>query len=491
MTAPEAKPVEVKSERANVVPLQRGGNSAVRRARLEFLPASVEILETPASPAGRAIAGTIILFFAITVGWATIGRVDIIATAQGKIVPTGRIKLIQPFETGVVRAIRVEDGQAVKAGDVLIEIDPTINTAERDSKAKELLAQQLDVARLRAALADADYRDAEFVPPDGASPEQIALHRTFLTNQINEYRAKIANIDRQIAQHEANKNAVAETIEKLMQTIPLVRQRVEARKGLADKGLAVVLTYLQDQQDLIDRQQELRVQQARLIEADNEITALQEQRKQTYAEFRRTNFSDLAQAEQKAASLKDAVIQAEQRRQLQTLTAPVDGTVQQLAIHTLGGVVTAAQQLMVIVPADSHLEAEIMVPNRDIGFVHVGESAEIKIDTFNFTRYGLLHGIVQSVSQDSIVRDKPVDKSGQSTQQVGGALSDSSEPEGQELVYAARVSLDRTQMQIDDRIVNLGPGMAVTAEIKTGSRRVIQYLLSPLLRYKQESLRER
>jgi hemolysin D len=131
------------------------------------------------------------------------------------------------------------------------------------------------------------------------------------------------------------------------------------------------------------------------------------------------------------------------------------------------------------------------VPNRDIGFVHPGDPAEIKIDTFNFTRYGLLHGIVQSVSQDAIVREKPADKSGSSQQSSAGALSDTSEPEGQELIYAARVSLDRTQMQIDDRIVNLGPGMAVTAEIKTGSRRVIEYVLSPLMRYKQESLRER
>src|SRR5262249_44043208 len=160
----------------------------------------------------------------------------------------------------------------------------------------------------------------------------------------------------------------------------------------------VILTYLQDQQDLIDREQELRIQQARLTQAENEITALQEQRKQTYAEFHRTNLSDLAQAEQKAASLQEAVVQAEQKRQLQTLTAPVDGTVQQLAIHTVGGVVTAAQQLMVVVPADSHLEAEVMIPNRDIGFVRPGQAAEIKIDTFNFTRYGLLHGEVQSVS---------------------------------------------------------------------------------------------
>jgi len=144
---------------------------------------------------------------------------------------------------------------------------------------------------------------------------------------------------------------------------------------------------------------------------------------------------------------------------------------------------------MVIVPADSHLEAEAMISNRDIGFVSVGQAAEIKIDTFNFTRYGLLHGKVASVSQDAIVRDKPNEKPG--TSKTGGALSNSSEPEGQEFLYSARVSLDETQMQVEDKLVNLSPGMAVTVEIKTGTRRIIEYLMSPLLRYRHESLRER
>jgi hemolysin D len=143
---------------------------------------------------------------------------------------------------------------------------------------------------------------------------------------------------------------------------------------------------------------------------------------------------------------------------------------------------------MVIVPADSRLEIEAMISNRDIGFVNPGDPAEIKVDTFNFTRYGLLHGEVLSVSRDAIVRDKPPDRQQQSTP---GALSATSEPQGQELNYAARVSLDRTAMQIDDKLVNLSPGMAVTVEIKTGSRRLIEFVLSPLLRYRQESLRER
>ena len=161
---------------------------------------------------------------------------------------------------------------------------------------------------------------------------------------------------------------------------------------------------------------------------------------------------------------------------------------QQLAIHTVGGVVTPAQSLLVVVPSDSRLEIEAMVSNRDIGFVHAGQEAEIKIDTFNFTRYGLLHGEVLSVSQDAVIRDRKQDRS---DERGLGTQNDSSEPQGQELNYTARISLDRTRMQIDDRMVNLSPGMAATVEIKTGSRTILSYLLSPLLRYRQETFHER
>ena len=162
--------------------------------------------------------------------------------------------------------------------------------------------------------------------------------------------------------------------------------------------------------------------------------------------------------------------------------------VQQLAVHTVGGVVTPAQSLLVIVPDDSTLEIEAMVSNRDIGFVQPGQEAEIKIDTFNFTRYGLLHGAVASISQDAIIRDRPPERS---NERGLGTQHDSSEPNGQELNYSARVSLDHTQMQVEDRMVSLAPGMAVTVEIKTGSRTILDYLLSPLRRYRQEILRER
>jgi hemolysin D len=166
----------------------------------------------------------------------------------------------------------------------------------------------------------------------------------------------------------------------------------------------------------------------------------------------------------------------------------VDGTVQQLAVHTVGGVVTPAQALLVVVPNDSQLEIEAMVSNRDIGFVRSGQAAEIKVDTFNFTRYGLLHGQVLSISQDAVIRDRQQDRA---NDRGRGTQNDTSEPKGQELNYSARISLDRSKMQIDDQMVKLSPGMAVTVEIKTGSRMILSYLLSPLLRYRQETMRER
>jgi hemolysin D len=230
------------------------------------------------------------------------------------------------------------------------------------------------------------------------------------------------------------------------------------------------------------------VQKSHYRETEAAVAAAVETRKQTESEYQRTLFGELASAEQKAAGLAQDLVKAEQRSALQVLTAPVDGVVQQIQVATIGGVVTPAEQLMVVVPAESRLEIEAMVPNKDIGFVAAGQPAEIKIDTFNFTRYGLLHGTVLTVSQDAIARDKPAsDKE----KQLSAANTGNSQPQGQELVYAARVSLDRTQMEVDDRLVNLGPGMAVTVEIKTGQRRLIEYLLSPILRYRQESLRER
>jgi len=469
----------------NIIPFPRG---EVRRREYEiaFLPAALEIVETPPSPVGRAIGVSIIAIFCVALAWACLGSVDIVAAATGKIVPGGRTKLIQPLEAGVVRAIHVRDGQAVKAGDVLIELDPTMTQAEQERQKSDLVAAELDVARLRAILADDPQ--AAFRAPAGATQEQIEMHKQFLISQRAEQNAKLAEIERQKSQKEAERATIATSVGKLQATIPVLQEKVDIRKSLLDKALASKITYLTEYQELVGLQQDLVVQQSRLHEADAAIALLKETQDKTVAEYRRAAYDGLAKAEQKSASLAQDVIKAEQRTKLQRLTAPVDGVVQQLAVHTVGGVVTPAQTLAVVVPSESQLEIEAMLSNRDIGFVHAGQKAEIKVDTFNFTRYGLLHGEVLNVSPDAITRDRPQNSA---NDRGGDTGSGSSEPKGQELEYAARISLDRTHMQIEDKQVKLGPGMAVTVEIKTGSRRIIGYLLSPLSRYKQEALRER
>lgn len=458
-----------------------------REEETAFLPAALEVLERPPSPVGRATGMTIILLFCAALVWATLSRVDVVATAPGKIVVNGRTKVIQPAETGVVRAIHVRDGAMVKAGDVLIELDPTITAAELDHVKSDLLAAQLDIARLRAALGPGDPV-AEFTPPIGASQQAIDLQRQFLASQMVEQSTKLSELDRQLAQKKAESETIAATISKLDATIPLLEERVNVRKYLYDKAIGSKITYLTEAQDLVGQQHDVLVQQSRLREAEAGTATLAQARSKAEAEFRRTLYDDLSKAEQRAAGLAQDMVKAEQKAKLQVLTAPVDGVVQQLAVHTIGGVVTPAQTLAAVVSLNPDFEIEALVSNRDIGFVVPGQAVAIKIDTFNFTRYGLLKGRVLSISRDAIIRDRREDGT---RDQSGGAEMSSSEPKGQELIYAARVSLDRSSMEVEGRTVQLSPGMAVTVEIRTASRRIISYLLSPLMRYNQEILRER
>jgi hemolysin D len=472
----------------NSIPVPSKRDTGRRGHELAFLPAALEIVETPPSPIGRAIGASLIVLFCVALMWAWWGTIDIVASASGKIVPSSRSKVIQPFETGVVHAIRVRDGQAVKAGDVLIELDSTISTAERDHLRNDLLAEQVNVARLRAALAEGDNPLVDFKPPAKADSALVSTQRQLLIDQVTEHRAKLASLARQQAQKEAEQVTAAASTHKFESLLPVIQARVDMRKTLLDQQLVSKVSYLDSLQTMVELQGELEIQKGHLQEAEAAEAAIKETRSQAEAEYRHALSDELAKADQKANGLTQDLIKAEQRTKLQQLTAPVDGVVQQLAIHTVGGVVTPAQVLLVVVPQDSQLEIEATVSNRDIGFVHSGQEAEIKVDTFNFTRYGLLQGRVLSVSQDAVPRDRGQDRS---DDRMLGTQNDSSEPRGQDLNYIARVSLDRTRMQIDGRLVDLSPGMAVTVEIKTGSRSILSYLLSPLMRSGQEALRER
>jgi hemolysin D len=429
----------------------------------EFLPAVLEIQDSPPSPVGRAVAGTIITVFAAAILWASVGHIDIVAVAQGKLIPSGFSKVIQPLESGVIQAIHVRDGQAVRKGQVLIELDPTVTGAEQARLANERLSAQVEAARLHALLAG---REA-FEAPKGADPQFVTLQHRRLRDQLAEYRSRVEAARYLIAQRKAAIEATKTNIARLEETVPMQTRRAAAYKQLVTEQFVSQMEYMAAEKQRVEETQELARQKEILGQDSAALSEAEQNYRALMSEFQRTHMAELTETETKAASLGQEVVKAEQRTGLQNLTSPIDGVVQQLAVHTVGGVVTPAQQLLVVVPREHQLEVEAWVENKDIGFVKEGQPVEIKVETFPFTRYGTIDGTIVGVSNDAV----PLEKRG--------------------LVYAARVSMERSTIQVEDKLVNLSPGMAVTAEIKTGTRRLIEFFLSPLLKFGHESLRER
>jgi hemolysin D len=429
----------------------------------EFLPAVLEIQEAPPSPIGRAILWTILGLVTTGVLWATFGWIDIVATAQGKIIPSGYSKAIQPYESGVIAAIHVQNGQMVKRGDVLIELDPTLNRADQDRASNEYRAAKVEAARLRALIAGKPAFDP---PPDG-DPQYVLLQQQLLRDQFTEYQARVAAAEHLIDQRKAALGQTKENLRRLEATVPMEAERAEAFKKLLEHEAVTKMDFLQAEEQRIDKAQELAGQKEKLVQDRAALSEAENNVRVLVAEFQQAKQTELSTIETKAVSLAQEVTKAGQKADLQRLVTPIDGVVQQLAVHTVGGVVTPAQQLLIVVPQVHPVEVEAQVENKDVGFVKEGQVVEIKVETFIFTLYGTIPGKVLSLSEDAV----PMEKVG--------------------LVYPTRVAMDRSTIQVEGRQVNLSPGMAVTVEIKTGQRRVIEYLLSPLLKSVKESLRER
>ena len=436
---------------------------------MQFLPAALSLQETPVHPAPRYIQWAIMAFAALALLWACVGEIDVVATATGKIVPSGKTKLIQPSEVAVVKTIHVHDGQLVKAGDLLVELDAQITGADVARLRSEQLAAAIDQARattLLTAIADgrAPASLAELIPE--ASTEQQQAAQRWVEGQYLELRSSLAQVQAAIEQQQAEIQAARANVASLQQSLPIARQLSADYKRLLDKAIVGKHAWLEKEQARLDQERELLVQQARVVELQAAKKEAEQRQQGVLAQTRRTMLDLQQTSAQKLAALAQELKKAEQRNRLMRLTSPVDGTVQQLAIHTQGGVVTEAQPLMVIVPNDQPVEVEAFLENKDIGFVRSGQEVEIKVETFNFTKYGVVHGVVQSISNDAI------------------------EDEKRGLVYSTRIQLTEKSVQVGSNRIELSPGMAVRAEVKTDKRRVIDYFLSPLKEYQDESFGE-
>jgi len=406
----------------------------------DFLPAALSLQEKPLSTTAKWTGRLLMSFVVMALIWSLVGHIDIIVNATGKVVPSGRTKTIASVDVASVRALHVSEGQAVKSGDVLVELDTSAYDTERDKANGDMAVALLQQARSRAMVRAVDTLQAPHLANVGdISREKLQTEQAHLDGQYHDFMAKLARIDGDIVRYR--------------DALVLATQRAKDYLELTREHDVSMHAYLEKEQARIDLE-------GQLNEARHERASL-------IAQTRKDAQDALTDAGKAAESSQQDALRASSHGKLLQLTAPVDGTVQQLTVYTVGGVVPAAQPLMQIVPMKKSVEVEAFLENKDIGFVQEGQSAAVKIDAFEYTKYGTIDAHVTHVSRDAIQDDK------------------------KGLIYSVKVTLDHPDIEVDGKRVDLSAGLSVNVDIKTGTRRVIEYALSPLMQYGHESLRER
>ena len=446
----------------------------VKRSKDErdFLPAHLELTETPVSAAPKWTARLIILFALLALLWSWFGKMDIVVVAQGETAPSGESKVIQPLETAEVKKIAVRDGQHVQLGETLLSLSALGSDADLEQSQTALLAARLSVLRNQALLDALEQERAPHIEPQAAraleiSETALASAQTLVVNQYRAWHAQDRQLQSVIRQHQAELEVTRAQVSKLISVGEIERQRTSDLAELAKQHFLSEHAYLEQKSKLIANRNDLQSQRKQLQQIEAAIDQARDSRRVNTQNLRRDTLDALREARERSDQLRAQTAKARQRQELMTLRAPVSGTVQQLAVHTVGGVVTAAQPVMVIVPDEYRIQIDALILNKDIGFIELGQEAVVKIEAFPYTRYGYLNGKVSNISFDAI------------------------ENETLGRVYAARIALDRDYLVIEGRKVRLSAGMNVSAEIKTGKRRVLDYLLSPLRTKIDASMKQR
>ncbi|MBA8879535.1 HlyD family type I secretion periplasmic adaptor subunit [Phyllobacterium myrsinacearum] len=474
-----------------------------QRADNEFLPAALEILETPASPIRTAFIWFICILATSALLWSYFGTFDIMATAQGKVQPTGRVKVIQSIEVGRTKAVPVTNGMAVKAGDVLVELDDTQIKSEETALAISLQAYRAEVARREAVLGTvADWQKNGLRNAEPVTDQSVAFadgisaairHREQLIYRADtlQLRSSLDNLAATAKQRQTEIDSLTETITAQKALVKTLTERVSMRTDLiptAAGSRAQVIDALQSQQEaeasLVTQTGQLAAARAALNVALSEAAKL-------VNGFIADNVQKLSEASRRVDELEQQLIKASKRSQAMTITSPIDGIVQTSAITTVGQVVSAGTELMRIVPSNSTLEIEAYLPNRDIGFVAAGQPAVIKVEAFPFTRFGIIEGKVTRVATDAIPEPDAQALEGAAAKELQSTIPIGNVQRMQNLVFPVTIQPDVTTIKVDGKLMPLSPGMSVTVEVRTGKRRIIEYLFSPLAEVSSQAMQER
>jgi len=491
-SSPESMPPAGKGRALVVTAASR---QRVEAAHREFLPAALELIETPPSPIAVALLWFVCVGFSALLTWSYFGHLDIYATASGKIQPNGGSKIVQPLSPGRVIAMHVENGSHVKAGDVLIELDPTETSADLKAQRLELQATRAEIARRGVAIsiASSDALSLRPIPFDpGVSDVLRNREENVLAADIAHLVSTRDSLKAQLAESIARHDGVLMTVTARNSLLAVLKERVDVRNAIDAQGGGYRAKVIDALQEYEREKTNLASDEGQLIEVDASKNSVSAKIDEEIAQFIDEQTSKLAEAQRKRDGLVQDLIKATMKETQTRLTAPISGMVQQLSVTTVGQVVSSGQSLMTIVPDSAPIEIEAMILNRDIGFVKVGQPVTIKIDAFPFTRYGTLNGTVATISHDGVDQKTAANLSdAASLTRPQGAPTSANSATAETLAFPARIAISRETIDVDGSKVHLRPGMSVTVEVKTGQRRAIDYVLSPLREIKSASLQER
>ena len=423
----------------------------------EFQPLLVEIEDRPLNPLGRSILWIILGIITFGSLWLFIAKIDVVVSARGKIIPSGEIKILQPIETGVIRKIFVKEGDRVHKGQILMQIDSSVTETSLESKNKDLSVIDTEIKRLKALVEDKDFKQTKNMD----KLVYLEQHNLYI-HQKNTLWQNLIKFNMRKEQAEAQNDSAASDVVRIQGLLDNDKARLERMKQVLD--IIARNDYEEVQKSINNLTEQLVMSQHKKIESKKHMLEVEQEVKvykdQMFSEW----FKELVQKQKEARALESQITAIAFQKQKQQIRAPLDGYVGKLLVNTEGGVVTPAEKLISIIPANAPLIIKATVLNKDIGFIKEGMVSAIKIDTFSFQKYGSLEGIVKTIGHDAIDDEK-----------LGP-------------VYEIKITPKKTTLKVEGEDKQIEPGMSVTAEIKVGKRRIIEFFIYPLIKYMDEGM---
>ncbi|MBR6268550.1 MAG: HlyD family type I secretion periplasmic adaptor subunit [Selenomonadaceae bacterium] len=433
----------------------------------EFLPAILEVTETPPSPTGRLVMWSILALIVVGLLWSVLGHINEVAVASGKVIPSGQAKTIQVKNKGIIKEIRVKEGQEVHEGDILILLDPTTTGADMESLKKRAAYYRLDIERLEAELSGAPFSPK--ADPD-LEAHDLAAELALYQSRTNDYHTQLRAAQDVVNQKRASLASAQAQHEKYSEGLVIAKEKESRLENLIEENAVSEFQLLEQRAQRIEYDKNAQATLDTINATMAEIAEAEQKLANVDATYHKDIMTSLVEARKEYYSVQEAIKKADEDARMATIVAPCDGRVYNLSVHTVGGIVTDAQPLMMVVPDDVSLEFEVYADNKDIGFIKLGQSAEVKVETFNFQKFGIVEAEVDEISADSV--------------------DDNKDPERNKK-FRLLLKPTKTEINVFGEKAELAPGMNVNAEIKIKEKRIIDFFLDPFRRYTSEALRER